>query len=78
MRQVVNVACMWERTCAYRVLVGKPEGKKPLERPRCRWEDNIKMELQYKGWGGGGLDWTLGNVVMKFQFLHNAGNFLTS
>ena len=30
----------------YRVLVGKPEGKRPLGRPRCRWEDNIKMDLQ--------------------------------
>jgi hypothetical protein len=32
-------------TCAYRVLVGRPEGKRPLGRPRCRWEDNIKMDL---------------------------------
>jgi hypothetical protein len=31
---------------AYRVLVGKPEGKRPLGRPRCRWEDNIKMDLR--------------------------------
>ena len=36
----------------YRVLVGKPEGKRPLGRPRCRWEDNIKMEV-----GCGGMDW---------------------
>ena len=34
------------------VLVGKPEEKKPLERPRRRWEDNIKMDLQEFGWGG--------------------------
>jgi hypothetical protein len=34
-----------EKGNAYRVLVGKPEGKKPLGRPRCRWFDNIKMEL---------------------------------
>jgi hypothetical protein len=33
----------------YRVLVGNPEGKKPLGRPRCRWEDNIKMDLQKVG-----------------------------
>ena len=39
----------------YRVLVGKPEGKTPLERPRCRWEDNIKMGLQEMGYGG--MDW---------------------
>ena len=41
----------------YRVLVGKPEGKRPLERHRCRWEDHIKMDLQEVGCGGGyGLD----------------------
>jgi len=38
-----------------RVLVGKPEGKKPLGRPRCRWEDTIKMDLQEVGCGG--MDW---------------------
>jgi hypothetical protein len=35
-------------------LVGRPEGKRLLGRPRCRWEDNIKMDLQDVGWGGGG------------------------
>jgi len=35
-----------EKRGVYRVLVGKPEGKRPLGRPRCRWEDNIKMDLQ--------------------------------
>ena len=40
-----HVACMVERRGAYRVLVGKPEEKKPLGRPRCRWEDNIKLHL---------------------------------
>jgi hypothetical protein len=39
----------------YRGLVGKPEGKRPLGRPRRRWEDNIKMDLQEVG--GGGMDW---------------------
>jgi hypothetical protein len=39
----------------HRVLVGKPEGKRPLGRHRCRWEDNIKMDLQ--GVGGGCGDW---------------------
>ena len=39
----------------HRVLVGKPEGKRPLGRPRHRWEDNIKMDLQ--GVGGGYGDW---------------------
>ena len=36
--------------------MGKPEGKRPLGRPRCRWEDNIKMDLQEVGCGGYGLD----------------------
>jgi len=36
-----------------RSLVGKPEGKRPLGRPRRRWEDNIMMDLQEVGWGGG-------------------------
>jgi hypothetical protein len=40
----------------YRVLVGKPEGKRPLGRPRRRWEDNIKADLQEVGYGCYGLD----------------------
>jgi len=40
---------MGERRVVYRVLVGKPEGKRPLRRPRRRWEDNIKMKLQEVG-----------------------------
>jgi len=44
-----------ERTGLYRMLVGKPEGKRPLGTPRRRWEDNIKMDLQEVGFGG--LDW---------------------
>jgi hypothetical protein len=46
---------MGEGRGVYRVLVGKPEGKKPLGRPRRRWEDNIKMDLQEVGCGG--MDW---------------------
>ena len=60
----------------YRVLVGKPEGKRPLRRPRSRWEDNIKMDLQELGCGG--MDWielaqdrdryrALVNAVMKHR-----------
>jgi hypothetical protein len=41
----------YERRGVYRVLVGKYEGKRSLGRPRCRWEDNIKMDLQEVGWG---------------------------
>jgi hypothetical protein len=46
---------MGERRGIYRVLVGKPEGKRQLGRPRRRWEDNIKMDLQKVGCGG--MDW---------------------
>jgi hypothetical protein len=47
---------MGERRDVYRVLVGRPEGKKPLGRPRRRWEDNIKMNLEEFGCGEDGLD----------------------
>jgi hypothetical protein len=46
MRWVRHVACMGEGRKVYRVLVGKPEGKSPLGRPRRRWEDGIKMDLR--------------------------------
>jgi hypothetical protein len=46
---------MGEERGAYRVLVGKPEGKRPLGRPRSRWEDNIKIDLQEVGCGR--IDW---------------------
>jgi hypothetical protein len=46
---------MGERRNVYRVLVGKPEGKRPLGRLRSRWEDGIKMDLRESGWGG--LEW---------------------
>jgi len=49
------VARMGEGRGVYRVLVGKPEGKRPLGRPRSRWEDNIKMDLQEVE--GGCVDW---------------------
>jgi hypothetical protein len=42
---------------AYRVLLGKTEGKRPLERLRHRWEDNINLDIQEMGWGGGVMDW---------------------
>jgi hypothetical protein len=45
MRWAGHVALMGERRGVYRVLVGRPEGKRPLERPRRKWEDNIKMDL---------------------------------
>jgi hypothetical protein len=46
---------MRERRGAYRALVGKPEGRRPLRRPRRRWEDNNKMDLREVGWGI--IDW---------------------
>ena len=49
------MAHMGERRGVHRVLVGKPDGKRPMGRPRHRWEDNIKMDLQ--GVGGGCGDW---------------------
>ena len=55
MRWVGHVSCMGEERGAYRVLVGKPEGKRPLGRPRRRWLDNIRMDLQEVG--GGYVDW---------------------
>jgi hypothetical protein len=55
MRWAGHVARMGDRRKLYRVLVGKPEGKRPLDRPRRRWEDGIKMDLREIGWGG--LEW---------------------
>ena len=70
------MARMGEERGVHRVLVGKPEGKRPLGRPRRRWEDNIKMDLQEVGGVGG--DWVelaqdrlrwraLVNTVMNFR-----------
>jgi hypothetical protein len=86
MRWARNVARMGEKRDAYRILVGKPEGKRPLGRPRCRWMDNIKTDLRETGWDG--MDridlaqdknnWmALVNTVMNFRVPQNAGNFLS-
>jgi hypothetical protein len=56
MRRAGHIAHMGERRGIYRVFIEEPEGKRPLGRPRCRWEDNIKMYLQEVGaWTG--LSW---------------------
>jgi hypothetical protein len=55
MRWAGHVARMGEGRNVYRVLVGKPEGKRLLGRPRHRWEDGIKMDLREIGWEGGGV-----------------------
>jgi hypothetical protein len=76
MRWAGNVARMGEGRGAYRILVGKPEGR-PLGRPRHRWEDNIKMDLQAVGWEGmEWIDmaqdrdrwWALVSAVMNLRF----------
>jgi hypothetical protein len=53
MRWAGHVARMRERRGTYRILIGRPEGRRPLGRPRRRWEDNIKMDLQDVGLGHG-------------------------
>ena len=81
------MARMEEGRGVHKVLVGKPDGKRPLGRPRCRWEDNIKMDLQKvrKGFG----DWmelvedmdrwrALVSTVMNFRVPENTRNFLIS
>jgi hypothetical protein len=82
MRWAGHVARMGERRNAYRILVWKPERKRPLGRPRCVWVDNIKMDLRDRMvWTGsnwlrlgtsGGLLWTR---WWTFGFLKIAGNF---
>ena len=75
MRWVGQVAHMGEGRDVHRVLVGKPEGKRGLGRPRHRWEDNIKMDLREVGRGGDWMElaqdrdrWrALVNTVMNFQ-----------
>ena len=80
------MTCMGDRGGAYRVLVGKPEGKKPFGRPRYRWEDSIEMDLQEVAWRD--MDWielaedeerwqAFVNAVMNLQVLYNRWNFLT-
>jgi hypothetical protein len=54
LRWAGHVARIEERRGAYGALVGKPNGRRPLERPRRRWKDNIKMDLRDVGWG---MDW---------------------
>jgi hypothetical protein len=63
-----HVARICERRSVYRVLVGKPEGKRPLGRPRRRWEDNIETDLQEVGWGA----WT-GSIWLR---LGTCGEYL--
>jgi hypothetical protein len=70
MRWAGHVARMGKEKNVYRVLKGKPEGKRPLARPRHRWEDGIRMDLREIGWGS--VDWiqlALVNTVMNLRVL---------
>jgi hypothetical protein len=82
MRWMEHVARMGEKRNAYRLLVGKPDRKRPLGRPRCRWVDNIRMDLGELGWGD--VDWislaqdrnrwrALVNLILNFRVQENAG-----
>jgi hypothetical protein len=51
LRLAEHIARVGARRSAYRIVVGKPEGRRPLGRPRRRWEDNIRMDLREVGWG---------------------------
>jgi hypothetical protein len=53
LRWAGHIACMGEKRGAYRVLVGKPDGTRPLGRPRRRWEDNIEINFRQGEWGHG-------------------------
>jgi hypothetical protein len=87
MRWAGNVVRMAEKRNAYRILVGKQEGKRPLGRPRRRWVDNIKMDLRETGWDGmawidlvqDGDQWrALVNTVMNLRVTQNVGKFMNS
>jgi hypothetical protein len=63
MRWAGHLSRMGEKRNLYRLLVGKPEGKRPLGRPRRRWVDNIRMDLREVGWGDGLMDWWIDGLV---------------
>jgi hypothetical protein len=72
MRWAGHVAGIGEKRGAYRILVGRPEGRRPLGRPRRRWKENIKIHLQEVKWRGmTGLSWlrigTVVNAVMNLR-----------
>jgi hypothetical protein len=82
MKWAGHVARMGEKRNAYRLLVGKPEGKRPLGRSRHRWLDNVRMDLVEVGWGD--VDWiglaqdrdrwrALVNLVLNLRIPYNAG-----
>jgi hypothetical protein len=85
--KAMYVVRIWEKRNAYRLLVGKPEGKRRLGRPEHSWVDNIKMDLREIGWDS--MDWidlaqdrdqwrALVNTTMNLLVPQNAGKFLNS
>jgi hypothetical protein len=85
MKWAEHVARRGEKRNACKILVGTPVGRRPLERPRCRWMDNIKIDLREIGWDG--VDWidltqnreqwrVLANTVMNLRVPQNAGKWL--
>jgi hypothetical protein len=75
MRRVGHVACMGEGRGAYRVLVGRPKGKRPLGRPRHRWEDSIKMYLWEIGIDGANWIWQDQDRVQWWALVNTVMNF---
>jgi hypothetical protein len=74
MRWAGHVACMGEGRGAYRVLVGRSKGKRPLGRPRHRWEDNIKMDLGEIGIDGANWIWLAQDRVQWWAFVNTVRN----
>jgi hypothetical protein len=70
-----QVACMGQRQGVYRVLLGRPKGKRPLGRPTHKWEDNIKMDLRETGINGVNSIWLAQDRVQWLAFLSMVMNF---
>jgi hypothetical protein len=75
MRWVGHVAHMGEGIGVYRVLVGRPRGNRPLGRPRCRWEDNIRLDLRETGINGVNWIWLAQDRVWWRAFVNTVMNF---
>jgi hypothetical protein len=75
MRWAGHVARMGDNRNPYGILAGKPEGRRPLGRPRCMWVDNIKMDLGEIGWDG--MVWT-GSIWVRIGTSEHSNKFLGS